>query len=44
MLPVFDNLFGLMFRERDSFEQISESIICGNLKKKMVIYHKEGKG
>ena len=32
-----------MFRERDNFEQLSENVKYGHLKKYMVIYHKEGK-
>ena len=32
-----------MFRERGNFVHFSENIKYGNLKKNMVIYHKEGK-
>ena len=33
-----------MFRERGNFVHFSENIKYINLKKNMVIYHKEGKG
>ena len=34
----------VMFRGKDNFEQLSKNVKYVNLKKNMVIYHKEGKG